>query len=223
MQQERILPLKDIKAILWDLDGTLLDTVDLHWQAWQRILAEYDISLSRESFLPTFGLRNDFLIPMWLGQQITPIEVEQIGNHKEEIYRGLLQQAPLTLMTGAETLLDLFQAQGWQQAIATMTPRENLTTVLERLPIRTYFEVLVTGEQVPKGKPAPDIFLSAARQLGVPVQQCMVIEDSPMGIEAAMTGGMLAVGVGSAFTAGRGDLLLPDLEALAETIQLLLN
>ncbi len=219
----QILQLKDIKAVLWDLDGTLLDNVDLHWQAWQRILGEYGMPLSRESFLPTFGLRNDFLIPMWLGKKIPSTEVEQIGNQKEEIYRGLLQQAPLTLMPGAETLLDLFQRQGWQQAIASMTTNENLATILDRLPIHSYFEVLVTGEQVQNGKPAPDIFLSAARQLGLAAQQCMVIEDLPMGIAAAQAGGMLAVGIGPAFKTGIGDLLLPDLEALAETFQTLLN
>ncbi|OJX40368.1 MAG: hypothetical protein BGO78_10910 [Chloroflexi bacterium 44-23] len=223
MQQKLILKLKNIRAVLWDLDGTLLDTVDLHWQAWQRILSEHHIPLTHETFLPTFGLRNDAFIPMFLGKQVSSAEIERIGDDKERIFRELLHLSPLELMPGVMQLLDIFQHQGWQQAIATMTPYENLAAILEKLPIHSYFDVLVTGEQVQKGKPAPDIFLLAAEQLGVEAQQCMVIEDTPMGIEAAQAGGMLAVGIGAAFAAGCGDLFMPNLEAVAEVFQGLLN
>lgn len=159
----------------------------------------------------------------FLGKQVSSAEIERIGDDKERIFRELLHLSPLELMPGVMQLLDIFQHQGWQQAIATMTPYENLAAILEKLPIHSYFDVLVTGEQVQKGKPAPDIFLLAAEQLGVEAQQCMVIEDTPMGIEAAQAVGMLAVGIGAAFAAGCGDLFMPNLEAVAEVFQGLLN
>lgn len=185
-----------VRAVIWDLDGTLIDSAPLHWQAWQEVLSGYNIELSHAAFLSTFGLRNEELITMWLGTGLPAAQMKEIADEKEILFRRLMETSPLHLMPAAEELLAFFQQSGWKQAIATMTPRKNLEVVLRRLPIRVYFDALLTGEMVSKGKPAPDIFLAAAAQLGVPAGQSMVIEDSAMGLEAAKSAGMLAVGIG---------------------------
>lgn len=218
-----VVSLKKIKAVLWDLDGTLIDSAPLHWRAWQQVLAEHSLPLSYQDFMQTFGLRNDDLIPMWLGADIASHEMEEIAIHKEDLFRQELRSDLLTLMPAVDDLLLLFRQIGWKQAIATMTPRENLEVVLNRLPIQGYFDLLLTGEAVPRGKPAPDIFLAGAAQLGILPDQCMVIEDSAMGVEAALRGDMLAIGVGPSVGDIDGSFTFPDFESLFDAFSTVLR
>ncbi len=154
--------------------------------------------LSWAAFLPTFGLRNDTLIPLWLGTHPSPAEIERISAEKEERYRALLGSASIQLFPGAEKWLRCLPGLGWQQAIATMTPRQNLELILRTLDIGKYLDAVVTAEDVARGKPEPDVFLAAAEQLAAPPMNCLVIEDSPAGVEAARRAGMRVIGVGPA-------------------------
>ncbi len=195
------------RAILWDLDGTLIDTAPLHWQAWREVLpAETAARLTWAAFLPTFGLRNDTLIPMWLESNPSPSEMQRISEEKEARYRELLVSAAIRLAPGADRWLARLAELGWRQAIATMTPRRNLEIILRSLDIGKYLDACLSAEDAAHGKPAPDIFLAAAQRIGVPPAHCVVIEDSPAGVEAAKRAGMRVIGVGAVIPAGSADV-----------------
>lgn len=204
------------RAVLWDLDGTLIDTAPIHWQAWQETLAGENYHLTREVFLSCFGMRNDAIIPMWLGAQVTPEDIDRIAAAKEICFRRLLEVLPLPLLPGVMEWLPRLHAQGWRQAIGTMAPRQNLDSMLRITGIGKYMQALATAEDVSRGKPDPDIFLTAAARLGVPPAACIVVEDAPAGIQAARRAGMHSIGVGASILPGSADLSVPSLRALPE-------
>lgn len=205
-----------IKAVLWDLDGTLIDTAPIHWQAWSETLKKENFTLDREVFLSSFGMRNDTIVPMWLGPQVTPADVARISDAKEIRFRELLSILPLQLMPGVEDWLAHLQQQGWRQAVATMAPRPNLEKMIKQAGIEKYMDAYATAEDVLHGKPEPDIFLTAAARLNVPPSHCIVVEDAPAGVEAARRAGMRSIGVGPTVPPGSADLQTPSLDLLPE-------
>jgi beta-phosphoglucomutase family hydrolase len=182
-------------AVLWDLDGTLVDSEDYHWRAWRDTMAAAGIPITHEQFLKTFGLRNDEILPRWLGAAATPARIQQIADAKEELYRRLIRQGGLDPLPGAAQWLERLHAGGWRQAIASSAPRKNVEVVLEVARLAECFQALVTAEDVTIGKPDPQVFLTAASRLNVPPAQCIVVEDAAAGVEAARRGGMRSIGV----------------------------
>lgn len=183
------------RAVIWDLDGTLVDSSLLHWQAWREELALLGRDLAWEEFAAMFGQRNDTTLRTWLRPDLTDEEIYQIGEAKERRFRRTIDGVGLPLLPGAQALLEGLRDTGWRQALATMAGRENVQAMLGE-PQRRHFDVIVAAEDVVNGKPAPDVFLKAAERLGVPPARCIVVEDSPAGILAAKRAGMLSVGVG---------------------------
>lgn len=182
-------------AVLWDLDGTLIDSTLHHWKAWVDELATRNISITFEEFSATFGQRNDTTLRRWIHQDISANRIQQISESKEARYRRYIQETGLQLLPGIHQWLKELHSAGVKQALATMTGKENVETIFTVIPIAPFFDTIVTGEQVTNGKPDPEIFLLAAKTLGVSTSQCVVIEDSPAGIEAARRAGMRSIGV----------------------------
>ena len=173
------------RAVLWDLDGTLIDTGTVHWQAWRGVLANEGLDLTWEKFVPGFGQRNDNVLRLWLGPDLSDAEVVRIAGIKESTYRAILKQQPPILLPGTEHWLAALRAAGWRQALATMTPRLNLEAIFEVVktssgqPMRDFFDAVVTADDVHHSKPDPEVFLLAASRLGMPPEHCVVVEDSP--------------------------------------------
>lgn len=182
-------------AVLWDLDGTLIDTNQYHWQAWSEELQTLGQSITREEFSASFGQRNDTILRLWINPALSEQEIQQISDSKEARYRHLILEHGLTLLPGAAGWLENLHAGGHHQALATMTGRENINTILSVLPILQYLDEVVTGDDVANGKPNPEIFLLAAQKLNMAAEKCIVIEDAPAGIEAARRAGMKSIGV----------------------------
>ncbi len=203
-------------AVLWDLDGTLLDSRELHWLAWREVLAGEGFALSREQFDATFGQRNDATLAAWLGPAVARADLARISDAKEERYRRLVRKRGIELLPGVEMWLGRLAAGGWRQALATSAPRLNVDTTLEVLGITSIFTAVITAEDVVRGKPDPEVFLTAAKRLAVPVYRCIVVEDAPAGIEAARRAGMRCIGVGPRHASLRADLTAPTLSALEE-------
>lgn len=203
------------KSVLWDLDGTLIDSEQYHWLAWRATMAARGIALTHEQFLKTFGLRNDAIVPQWLPGASAEV-VDQIAQTKEALYRRLVREGGLDPLPGARHWTERLAREGWLQAIASSAPRENIDAVLGVIGLASCFQAVVSAEDVTLGKPDPQVFLTAAARLGTAPAESIVVEDAPAGIEAARRAGMASIGVrrnGSPLPADLAVSSLTDLPA----------
>src|SRR5437588_7724325 len=182
-----------IKAVIWDLDGVIIDSANEHRLAWQRLAREEGISLSDADFWATFGKRNDAIFAEIWGS-LPSERVQELANRKEAYFREIIGKTATPLPGAMELMRELHEA-GFPQALASSTPIENIRLISDVLGLEQYLSVLVSGETVPRGKPAPDIFLAAAKGLGVDPTNCLVIEDAVAGVEAAHAAGMRCIAV----------------------------
>jgi beta-phosphoglucomutase family hydrolase len=202
------------RAIIWDLDGTLIDSSALHWEAWQEVMTAENLRLTYEEYVADFGKRNDEILRGRLGERITEADIERITRVKEERYRELLRTRGLKLLPGAEYWLRELKAGEWLQALASSSPRVNIDAVFAALGIARFFDVVVSSEEVKQGKPHPDVFLEAAGKLNVAPPRCIVVEDAPAGIEAAHRAGMKAIGVRTTHPGLEADWVVESLDKL---------
>ena len=210
-----------IQAVVWDLDGVIIDSAEDHLKAWHRLAREEGILFTDAHFWATFGWRNDAIIPLLFGP-VSPERSQTLADRKEAYFREFVREtvAPLP---GSIELLSSLHAAGYKQGLGTSTPIANVDLIRDALGLQRFLSVFVSGETVPRGKPAPDIFLKVASQLGIEPKHCLVIEDAVAGIEAAKAGGMYAIAVvGERDLPGlhKADLLVKDLtEVSVETIR----
>jgi beta-phosphoglucomutase len=183
------------RAVLWDLDGTLVDSEEFHWRSWRDTVRAEGIDLTYEQFLASFGQRNDRILPGWLGADVDAARVRRIGDDKEAEYRRLAETHGLTPLPGAREWLSTLKASGWKQAIASSAPRVNVDMMLRVAGLGDCFDAIVSAADVSVGKPDPQVFLKAAEKLHVPPSRCIVVEDAAAGIEGARRAGMRSIGV----------------------------
>jgi len=183
------------RAVLWDMDGTLIDSEDLHWISWKNTLAMDGIFITHRQFLSSFGQRNDSILPQWLGAGATPERMEKIANAKEELYRRRVRRNGISPLPGVTNWLHRLHQEGWLQAIASAAPRANVDAVLEALSATHIFQAIVSAEDVHRGKPDPEVYLTAAARVGVPPERCIVVEDAVAGVDGARRAGMKCIGV----------------------------
>jgi beta-phosphoglucomutase len=181
-------------AVIWDMDGTLVDTAELHFRAWAELAAELGRAFTRADFAATFGLRNPEIIPKLWGNQFTPEQIANLGDRKEEKYRAAARQG-VTLLPGVRPLLEQLHQEGFRQGVGSSAPRANLALILDLTRTRAYFAAVVAMEDTQRGKPDPEVFLTAASRLGVQPGRCLVLEDAPAGVQAARAGGMKCIAV----------------------------
>ena len=187
-----------VRAVLWDLDGTLVDSAEFHWLSWRDTMAAEGVSLTYQQFLESFGQKNDRILPGWLGPGADADRIRRVGDAKETEYRRLASVHGLTPLPGASSWVRRLHAQGWQQAIASSAPRDNVGVMLRALALDGMFEAIVSAEDVTRGKPDPQVFVAAAGRLGVPADRCIVVEDAAAGVQAARGAGMRCIGVNRA-------------------------
>ena len=183
------------RAVLWDLDGTLVDSADYHWRSWRETMAAENIQLTYEQFLRSFGQKNDRILRGWLGDDTPADHIQRIGDAKEAEYRRLALEEGLAALPGAAEWVARLHGDGWRQAIASSAPRANVDVMLGVLGLERYFDAIVSAEDVTAGKPDPQVFLKAADRLGVAPALCIVVEDATAGIDAARRAGMRTIGV----------------------------
>jgi beta-phosphoglucomutase family hydrolase len=180
-------------AVLWDMDGVLVDTGELHYRSWKLAFNEVGKSFSREQFTSTFGMNNAGILETIFGENLTPDLYEKISNRKETSFREMVK-GNAELLPGADTLLNKFKSLGMKQAIASSAPQKNIDVLVGELKIGKYFDVLVSGTGMP-GKPDPTVFLLTAKKVNVEPDNCIVIEDAIAGIEGARRAGMKCIAV----------------------------
>jgi beta-phosphoglucomutase family hydrolase len=180
-------------AVLFDLDGVIVDSREHHLAAWHAWAREHAPHTPPDYFHETFGLRNDAIIG-GLFEHIEPSRLVDLAARKETLFRELAR-GNLDLLPGVAGLLDALNERGIPRAIVTSTPRANLDMILDTLGIAGRFDALVAEEDATQGKPDPEGFLVAAQRIGIPPDRCIVIEDAPAGLRAAKAAGMRAIGV----------------------------
>jgi HAD superfamily hydrolase (TIGR01509 family) len=183
------------RAVLWDLDGTLVDSEEFHWRSWRDTMRPEGIELTYEQFLASFGQRNDRILPVWLGADVDAARMTRIGEDKEAEFRRLAETHGLAPLPGAREWLESLKAAGWKQAIASSAPGANVTMMLRAAGLEGLLDAIASAEDVTTGKPDPQIFLEAAERLGVPPSRCIVVEDAAAGVEGARRAGMRSIGV----------------------------
>ncbi len=182
-----------IQAVIWDLDGVILDSADEHRRAWQRLAQDEGIVFTDSDFWATFGKRNNDIIPHHWGP-VSSARLQELADRKERYFREFIRETA-AFLPGAEKLMRALHEAGFAQALASSTPAENITLISTLLGLSRYLSILVSGETVARGKPAPDIFLQAVQELHVPASACVVIEDAVAGVEAAHAAGMRCIAV----------------------------
>jgi|SRR5690606_18378505 len=182
------------RAVLWDMDGTLIDSAEYHWRTWRDTLAELGVALTREEFASWFGSRNDRILGRYF-PDMPREQMAEISERKEARYRDLVRTEGLSLLPGVQGWLERLHAGGWRQAVASSAPPANIAVLLEVLRVGHLFDATVSAEEVAHGKPAPDVFLRAAERLDVPPDRCIVVEDAAVGVEAGRRAGMRTIGI----------------------------
>jgi beta-phosphoglucomutase len=181
-------------AVLWDMDGVIVDSGLYHMRSWQETFHQTGITFTEENFKHVFGMRNDEIIKNMLGKDFTQEKFETIAHAKEIAFRRLIK-GNVKALPGARKILEVLNKIGFAQALVSSTPRENIELITNELNIKHYFRVIISGYDVTEGKPSPQGYLLAARRLGIKPENCVVIEDAVAGVKSAKNGGMRCIAV----------------------------
>lgn len=187
-------------AAIFDLDGTLVDSYDAHFEAWRTVAGEIGHDLTIGQFASQFGRTNDPILReifQWIGSTVPDREeLRALADRKELLFRSSIER-DFPVMEGGRELLNQLHGEGWRLAVGSSAPPDNVALAVAGLDAARLFEVLVHGDDVTHGKPDPEVFLLAAERLGVAPASCVVVEDAPAGIEAARRAGMASIGLAS--------------------------
>ena len=206
-------------AVIFDMDGVLADTEPINEQALAAVLARRGASLTEEEYRGTVGQSNDTSWA-WMIERFGLTDTAAVLEQEYECELLPMVSAGVVPSAGVVELVGELRASGIRLAVASSSPRVAVGAVLGALGLTRAFDVVVTGEDVAAGKPSPDIFRLASERLGVTPAECLVIEDSPHGIEAAHRAGMSSVAVKTRYIprdALRADLVIDSIERLLGT------
>jgi len=207
------------RAVIFDLDGTLIDTYDAHFAAWKTACEPYGIPVTVESFQRDFGRANPPIIrALWSDGNLAPPDAEliaRVADEKEALFREILAD-DFREMPGATSLLRSLAEDGWLLGIGTSAPQANLDQGIDGLGIRDIIGATTCGEEVEHGKPDPEVFLLCAQRLGADPAASVVVEDAPAGIEAAKRAAMASIGLASK---GRTREELHEADRVVDTLE----
>lgn len=204
-----------IKGVIFDLDGVLTDTSELHYLGWKRVADEEGIPFNREANDAIRGLpRRETLLQILGDRPVTEEKIQEMMERKNAYFLELIQEITSDdLLPGVENLLQELRTGGIKVALGSSS--KNAQTVIQRLGIKDKLDAIADGYSVSQPKPAPDLFLFAAEQIGISASQCVVVEDATAGIEAARAAGMWSVGLGPVERLGKANVVLPSLDKVS--------
>jgi len=207
-------PNHTIQGVIFDLDGVLADTSELHYRAWKRLAEEEGIPFSRVDNEALRGIpRRESLLHLLNGRQVSEGQMDALMQRKNNYYLEFIDQlSPKDLLPGADEFLAELRQNDIRIAIGSAS--KNAEPVIERLGIKRWVDAISDGYSVHNQKPAPDLFLHAAGQLGLLPAQCVVFEDAAAGVEAALNAGMFVIGVGPPERVGQAHAVVPHLKGL---------
>ncbi|MEK9530037.1 MAG: beta-phosphoglucomutase [Flavobacteriaceae bacterium] len=206
----------NVKAVIFDLDGVIVDTAQFHYMAWKKLAAEWNYALKKEDNEQLKGvsrMESVAKIAQWAGIYTTDEKLADVAKRKNDLYLALCANlTPNDVLPGIQELIDELKRRHVQIALGSAS--KNARFVLDRLGLSTTFDTIVDGNNVSKSKPNPEVFLKAAKQMGALPQSCVVIEDAPAGIEAALSAGMQVIGLGTPHELQRAHLVMTTTENL---------
>jgi kojibiose phosphorylase len=202
----------DISGVIFDLDGVITDTSELHYRAWKRLADEEGISFDRHANERLRGVsRRESLMRLLGDRRATESQIQEMMARKNGYYQALIEDVTAeNLLPGARELLHDLKTAGVGVAVASAS--KNARTIIERWGIGDLLDAVSDGYSVYRQKPEPDLFLHAAGQLGVPPERCVVVEDASSGVTAGLAAGMWTVGLGPHDRVGEADVVLPGLD-----------
>jgi beta-phosphoglucomutase family hydrolase len=207
-------------AVIFDMDGVLVDTSPFHIQKWEALLADHGIAFDRKA-LPkqVLGPANEPTLRLFFGDRITADDGRRLSEELEAKFRKAFAPHAKPI-PGVERLISECHDHGVLVALASAAISKNVNFILDALKLRPFFHVILTGDEITESKPHPEIYVKTAQKLGLRPAHCVAIEDSFVGIEAAKRAGMKCVAVASTFAAPElrahthADLVIQNLEAL---------
>jgi len=214
---------RPVHAAIWDMDGTLVDTAELHFAAWEAVCREVGRSFTRDDFAATFGRRNPEIIRWLFGEsKFNEQEIADLGEKKEERYRAAAGAQGVVPLPGVVSLLEGLHEASFRQAIGSSAPRANLDLIVEMTGLARFFPVVVSMEDTQRGKPDPQVFQVAASRLSVAPDRSVVLEDAVAGVQAAKAGGMKCIAVSfvghhpeAKLRQAGADIVVPSLERIS--------
>jgi len=180
-------------GVIFDMDGVLVDSGPPHAESWRVLAGKHGLCMSDRDFADTFGQTSRDIIRRFWGARIADDQIQRLDDEKERIYRESIRGA-VPLMPGVIEMLSALRDAGYKMAVATSGPPENAELALNEGRLRKFFSAVITGFDIEKGKPAPDCFLLAAARAKLTPEKCVVVEDAPVGVQAALAAGMKAIG-----------------------------
>jgi len=200
-------------GVIFDLDGVLVDSSAFHRESWRLVGRERGFEMSDEFFWRTFGMPNRQILPMLFGDELSEEAMLELSERKEEVFRSLAA-GRIRALPGAIELVRAVTAERLPIALGSSTPRSNIEAILAALGIRSDFTQIVCADDVVEGKPHPEVFLKAAATLALPPQDCVVIEDAVVGVDAARAAGAACLAVATTHAADKlrhAHRVVPDL------------
>ena len=182
-------------GIIFDWDGVVINSAPLHEESWEILASELGYELPHDHFKIGFGKRNEFIIPDILKWTQDRDKILLWGKRKETLYRNLGRSKGIPILEGVRELLKSLKKFGFPCSIGTSTEKKNLELAFEQLNLASFFSGMICSEDVKQGKPNPEVFIKAAQIISQEPENCVVLEDSTHGIEAAKRGGMKALGL----------------------------
>jgi len=182
------ITLTNYKAVIFDMDGTMIDNMMVHHYAWQEKLSELGLDLTIEEVMQEIHGINEEIFVRLFGDKFTPEEIRMHAADKEARYRRIFKDS-LSLVPGLDGLLNDLKNSHLKLSIGSAAPPENIDFVIDNLNIRSLFEVIKHSKDVKKGKPDPEIYLKIMQDLQTDPKDCIIFEDSPTGAESAVRSG----------------------------------
>lgn len=212
-------------AVIFDMDGVLVDSYRAHFASWQAMFGEQGREYGEAAFAADFGRTSRDILNRMFGGELSDATIREMDERKESLYRDIIRR-DFPVMSGAGELVDALAAAGFLLAVGSSGPAENIALSLDRLGRGKQFSAVVTGADVTRGKPDPQVFQLAAQRLDVAPGSCCVVEDAPHGIEAANRAGMKSIALTGTTTREKlahANLVVDDLRAVTpECIRALL-
>ncbi len=203
-------------GVIFDMDGVLVDSARPHLRSWQLLAEENGASVTSEQFASSFGQQNCDIIPALFGP-VSDTRLAVLADRKEQLYRDLVREDP-PIVDGAASLVRSLHEAGAGLAVGSSGPRANIDLVLTAMGVQHCIDAVVSGDDVTRGKPDPQVFTLAVERLRIPPADCVVIEDAPVGIAAARAAGTRCVAVLMHHPAGafrEADMIVPRLSDLS--------